>query len=208
MRLKVHICCQIQRTSASYRYVNTEPFEFQRNCNIPSQSKILNRTYLSYYSSSVGNSILIKLHICCQIPRSSAGFSYVNCEPSQMQRNCSFADYVLIIQITVSPFWCEAISTVPFALCSTFVYKDSVHLSVCAVSNLLALSDQAYSEYCRFRIKYINQRMPDHNADTNAIRCALNSPFVAKYNAFQQVSAVSTLSTLRSGVFPVLQIQS
>ena len=143
-------------------------------------------------------SMYIVLHMSSQIQGATSALCYENSGLRNVFRICAFAQSVLNIQINVCPLllliWQHyGVRPTPHML------PNAVYTIRFALWELSSLSNPAHLQYCRFRLKYINQRTSVSKVDQTTIRCALYSTYTAKYRVHHPVCATWTLVYVKSG---------
>jgi hypothetical protein len=103
MRVKLHLCCQMQHKSARLRYDNTGPSQIQysySSCHSCFNIQ-LNVSPCDWWF--IDNSMRVILHTCCHTQGTITGLRYVNSGPRQIQYNYSSSYARFNIQLYVSP---------------------------------------------------------------------------------------------------------
>ena len=144
----------------------------------------------------------VLLHICCQTKSISSGLRCVISGLCNVLRICSLADSVLNIQISVSLFqlmiWRQHHVRYGAPMLPNRGYTIRFSLR-----ELWSLSNPAHMQFCRFCLKYSNQRMSVTIADVTTVRCASYSISAAKYRLHHPVCATWTMVTVKSNLYTI-----
>ena len=155
MYVILHMCCQIQHTSARLHTVKTAPGEIQRDCSFGYWCLHIRMKVSPHVCRNIGHTMRVIFHIWCQVQCTSYGLCYVKSGPSQIQRSCSFVYSGLSIQTDVSPIllhiWLQL-----EARYTPNLQPNTVHVIPFDACEIGTQPNPAYLQFCIFSIKYSN----------------------------------------------------